>query len=135
MLKAAICSRKRIRSCKLMCLAMETCKTAARGPIITPLADVPNEPRTGAEKAVASNHRFTLRWSYGRFGLRTILGRIVTSGGRAKLAALPARWPLLGRARRLQGVLRRIFQSAEKSRGKAPCDEARVLLQDRVAQL
>src|SRR3989442_13155771 len=62
------------RSCKVMYLATEICRTAEPGPMITPFADVPYEPRAGGVKAAASNQRFSERWSVGRFRLRRMFG-------------------------------------------------------------
>ncbi len=56
--------------------------------MMTPLAEVPNWPGCAGAKAPVSNHRVTLRWSLGRFGLRRISGRRVTFGA-VRLGVLP----------------------------------------------
>src|SRR5207248_5156060 len=50
------------------------------GPMITPLADVPNWPGAGAPKAERSNQLYTDRWLSGRLGSCTRFGRMVTLG-------------------------------------------------------
>ena len=47
--------------------------------MMTPPAEVPNEPGWGAAKAPTSNHRETV--GFGRFGFLKISGRSVTFGG------------------------------------------------------
>src|SRR3954464_10948618 len=64
-----------------MYFARDTCVTAELGPLMTPFAELPNEPRVGAAKAPASNHDESVCWSDGRFGSRRIFGRMVTVAG------------------------------------------------------
>ena len=60
-LNALISGRRLSRSHRRMYFASETCVIAEPGPMTTPLAALPNEPRAGAANAEASNQRETVR--------------------------------------------------------------------------
>src|SRR5690349_6600507 len=80
MLVATNSNRSRSRSCDRKFFASPKSSVNDRGPTITPLADVPNDPGEGGPNAVTSNQLLTDCWLEGRLGSRKMLGRRATVG-------------------------------------------------------